>query len=1048
MRNIRMLVCLGALFTWVAACSDAEKPKLAEPPPPVSVEEGCASANRACDPGDVRACTLDGRPGEAACSENCQWDDCAVPDDPDSDTGDTDDTETEEPFIPPEESCPEGTFEFNIPDIWSSKHPVHLEDAGRGVPYATSPNTLLLKEDHSGLKTYGARLHTDNCAYYRVCLPNSIATIYLEAVDPSTECGGAQGRSSAIDISEASAVAAAADGKVTMGYEGTAAQLTNDFYSGEYTGFQGKFTFEGGAPEVTGDADPLVWKAECNDLNDYITLHIRWPWSDPLISGFSGTACEDETFGIVTPSYPGALSVKFDQGCADMAAVLERNDDLCPWYRLLIPRSLWENNAISLSYTGGESAAYINPIPLPETDLTELWLVYDGPPDDDSSGSNCMNYSNRGNVFHFYNANLGPGYPGCGGKPVPTDACADIKPLGHSIIHFRYIWAGQKTFTYFPRDEFMPTWVMFEVNNVDTFCVQEGKSPWFRCPVPDTSFFEGATWRAVDRASAVKFDTAEWNTVCPRENFPAKPGTYWLRWTYGKPDICETSEFDFTNFYPDGAEYASNAAWGDFCFDKEQLDRPPIESDGFFPWNETYYKYDYGGSIAQYYDDPVGMQKLLNYFVWERYKRWKDKYVKWDDDACGAGTARVDSSDSVAPTVSEGQGYGMAISAAIGDKKTFTALWRFVRHFLSQHKKKYCGGLMGWAWKGPENCQPLDEPCDPDVPEANCGGDKDSAFDGDIDIAIGLMYAAWQWPEFTEDAVDWLVKMECEVNNRYDGVWYYPTPGDTWTKNCSRYPTAPCNYEPGVDGGNVVNMSYYGPGFFRVFGEFLMNKMSPAKYTIQERRNHLDFWYRTAETVWELTERCYGDTGTHPALYTDWGSYEQGCGAQSDNYNWSRALWRNAIDAAWYGPGSSFFSASPNSSRAYPNKSQIQAKMDLIQDYYAHEFPAANPPLENANRFSRICRDLNPSGTVTDCDPAYDHNSYFVNTAMCAFVPDYDNDKKTTVAIRKEALEEAVTVTIQNDKYYQESLGVYTMLFLSGNFPRPFSKMEVMIEIE
>ncbi len=125
----------------------------------------------------------------------------------------------------------------------------------------------------------------------------------------------------------------------------------------------------------------------------------------------------------------------------------------------------------------------------------------------------------------------------------------------------------------------------------------------------------------------------------------------------------------------------------------------------------------------------------------------------------------------------------------------------------------------------------------------------------------------------------------------------------------------------------------------------------------------------------------------------------------------------------------------------------MQAKMDLIQDFYAHVFPGNNPPEENANRFSTICRDLSPDGTVEGCDPAYDHNSYFVSTAMCAFATFFDNDGKTTDAIRREALEEAVSASIENDRYYQESIGVYTLLFLTGNFPKPFSKVDDSIPV-
>ncbi len=49
-----------------------------------------------------------------------------------------------------------------------------------------------------------------------------------------------------------------------------------------------------------------------------------------------------------------------------------------------------------------------------------------------------------------------------------------------------------------------------------------------------------------------------------------------------------------------------------------------------------------------------------------------------------------------------------------------------------------------------------------------------------MDIAIGLVYAALQWPdEFEQAAIDWLVKMECEMNAEYDGEWVYGSVGDT-----------------------------------------------------------------------------------------------------------------------------------------------------------------------------------------------------------------------------------------------------------------------------
>src|SRR5450631_1767818 len=174
-----------------------------------------------------------------------------------------------------------------------------------------------------------------------------------------------------------------------------------------------------------------------------------------------------------------------------------------------------------------------------------------------------------------------------------------------------------------------------------------------------------------------------------------------------------------------------------------------------------------------------------------------------------------------------------------------------------------------------------------------------AAFDGDVDIGIGLVFAARQWPEYTTAAVNWPIKMECEVNSAYDGKWNYPAPGDTFDKNCAGYPGQACSYTPGFNGR--VNMSYYPPGYFRVFGDFLATSLDPASSSATDRSRHHDFWYKTAQTVWEMVERCYDQPSVNPALFTDWGHYDTPCDANADNYNWSRALWRVSIDAAWFG---------------------------------------------------------------------------------------------------------------------------------------------------
>ena len=624
---------------------------------------------------------------------------------------------------------------------------------------------------------------------------------------------------------------------------------------------------------------------------------------------------------------------------------------------------------------------------------------------------------------------------GTGG--VTADPCNPPQPVGTHTIHFRYVWAGQKTLTLFPKPAFMPKSIDLGVKNgtntTTVTCTREQDRPWFGCPVPDSYFGASATWRASDKAHA-----PEWNTVAYRP-LPSVAGEYWLRWLYGRPDIPRTQDppnFEFLDYYPDAVngDWSAMGQWNDSaCVAKPPANPVTVSFDfgGWFPYKSTQYKYPYGGSLAQVYptDGQSKAQGALDAFVFQRYNLWKKNWVKYDADACGTGTARV-WSDNPAGTVSEGQGYGIATSAAIGDKDLFDKLWSFVRHYLSS--SRYCG-LMGWMWSSSSDCQSLDARCDPGT--TSCSGNTASAFDSDVDIGIGLVYAALQWPEYTEAATDWLVKMECEVNTKYGDGFNYPTEGDNWDKTCSSGGT--CDYAPGT-ASSVFN-DYYPPGYFRVFGDFLAAKLG-ADAKASNGQTHHDFWYKTAETVYELVERCYDQTGVNPGLIGDGGTITSPCSnvGGGQPYEWGRELWRVGIDAAWFGNNTDLPEAKASSSSHFAPKSRIQAKMDNAQGFYAN-FYKNNPPEANANRFSSLCDQLSPAGTVTSCDPSYGHNSYTVNMAMCPFASSFDNGGATTTDIRREALEESMSTTVSNDHYFQESLGVYSMLFLTGNFPNPMT---------
>ncbi len=793
---------------------------------------------------------------------------------------------------------------------------------------------------------------------------------------------------------------------------------------------------DAGSPSEAGadaspDAPPIVVEVP----DGFTRLRFRWPWNDPANAEtrYPGTACPMDfanKVGFSVPPYPSSLKVT--GLVSEMTAELELQDGSCPWYVVLIPDAAWPttgpNKYVVLRYPDESKQLYTSGIALPARDVStrEYWIAYAGAPDNTiASSTKCMDWSLQSKAYFVTTSNPGPGYGNCGGGVSPPDPCSPPQPAGYHTVHFRYPWAGQKTFTLFPNPTILPSWLELEVNGSSgafkVVCQREQNRPWFECPVPDAAFGASTTWRAVD-----KLHTPEWNTVKPWP-LPAQPKEYWIRWYYGAPDLPRSADppnFQVFDYYPDGShgDWAATGTWNDaMCAPK-----PPAASvtvgfgnGAWFPYKRTSYTYPYGGSLAYTYPEAAKVQDVLDAFVWERYQLWKQNHIKEGSEACGEGTARVHS-DIPAGTVSEGQGYGMAIAAAMGDKELVGKLWQFVRRFRSA--KKYCF-TMGWNWRTTSLCQPADE-----------SGTEDSAFDADADIAIGLVYAALQWPaEYTQVAIDWIESLECEVNANFGDGYNYPTPGDSWNKTCT---AETCEFAPKT--ASNVTMDYYPPGYFRVFGDFLTARLGKDAQA-SNGQSYRDFWYKTAETVWELVERCYDAEGVHPGLMGNGGTIDRPCSAGGgEPYGWERALWRLSIDAAWFGDNTGLPENKPKSSTHFGTKSRMQAKMDNIQGFFAG-FHKNNPPEPNANRFSTLCHQLGTDGTVKNCDPTLGHNSYTVNMAMAPYVTLFDNGGETSPSIRQEALEEALSTTMRNDQYFQESLGVYSLLFLTGNFPNPLT---------
>lgn len=113
------------------------------------------------------------------------------------------------------------------------------------------------------------------------------------------------------------------------------------------------------------------------------------------------------------------------------------------------------------------------------------------------------------------------------------------------------------------------------------------------------------------------------------------------------------------------------------------------------------------------------------------YDYWKQMYlINVEKTADGLPVYRVAFGKELpnrGRTVSEGQGYGMMITAFMAGhdpdaQVIFDGLWRFARKYPSHTDAR----LMAWS-----------------IPESASG--NDSAFDGDADMAYGLLLADAQW---------------------------------------------------------------------------------------------------------------------------------------------------------------------------------------------------------------------------------------------------------------------------------------------------------------
>ena len=241
-------------------------------------------------------------------------------------------------------------------------------------------------------------------------------------------------------------------------------------------------------------------------------------------------------------------------------------------------------------------------------------------------------------------------------------------------------------------------------------------------------------------------------------------------------------------------------------------------------------------------------------------------YDKWKVDLLtseGAGgflrVRRPNSGTQLNSTNSEGIAYGMLLSVYADDQKTFDALWQYEQLHLGAH------GLMEWEI----------------APDGSVLGEG-AATDGDEDMAFALVMAHKRWGGAGSLPQTYLAYARAQI----DLIWRFEVdhtrgdvlmPGDRFA------------------GAEVINISYFAPAFYRVFGEVT---------------GHVAEWQRVVDSSYVVlnatlnAENKNQDTGLVPAWSTPAGVPTVPPGTQHPIHHQldsCRTPFRIAQDYCWFG---------------------------------------------------------------------------------------------------------------------------------------------------
>jgi endo-1,4-beta-D-glucanase Y len=386
------------------------------------------------------------------------------------------------------------------------------------------------------------------------------------------------------------------------------------------------------------------------------------------------------------------------------------------------------------------------------------------------------------------------------------------------------------------------------------------------------------------------------------------------------------------------------------------------------------------------YNNPTGIA-FNNTDLQQAWTEWKSGHIT-ANNAGPAPRLRVMGGFSISDTTSEGQGYGILLSSLLDEQAALDGLWLFTADHLDAN------GLMNWQIGGYRQVL-----------------GSGAATDGDIDMAMGMVNAcmkvrngAWRassngvdYCRVAQNLITSIFQYEVDRPGQgpYAGldnnIGYELLPGDQFNLR-SEYPEG------------LINLSYFAPGYFRIFAEFTQN---PG-------------WLSVITRGYQIVNLAQAKSGNCARLISNWNQYDgdpqvvSWQGETSNYFGWdaARFAWRVAVDRYWYNSPESretmneiggFFSSVGIGNVL----SEYRLNGSAVQTY--------RTPFFVANAGSAIW--AAPSPAAVNCGQA---------SATLKSSPQQAYDQ---VLVTRD------TVMGTNSSYFNNSWRLFAMLLMTGNFP-------------